>query len=348
MAFVEVPLRNEFTCEGGSMYGARKGVDDLEAVADADASLRAMSRMFAEPLARLVVGREVGIQRLEWGETQVVSRQRRLDRLLCVDDERNQRRLLHIEWTMRLNARVWERAAQYHMDAIWAARRDERQLPRGKRRRRISVESIVVVLTGRKKAWPKYGKYQTSPKGRRFTGVRFRIEAVYQMTVQELEAKGELFWLAFVPLARDVDELKLRQTVMRLQNEAKDEQFVEVIGAILSMAQLKKDRPEFMDVIKAAVREEKPMRHPWFVDGREYGLKEGLEQGVEQGVEQGLAPLLSVFERRLGRQLRNAERKRIVGRLAKDGPERLGAVVLDLSKTELARWLEPRRKNKAA
>lgn len=326
------------------MYGARKGIDDLEAVADADASLRAMSRIFAEPLARLVVGREVGIRRLEWGETQVVSRQRRLDRLLCVDDERNWRRLLHIEWTMRLNARVREQAAQYHMDAIWAARRDERQVPREQRRQKISVESIVVVLTGRKKSWPKYGKYQTSPKGRRFSGVRLRIEAVYQMTVQELEAKGELFWLVFVPLARDVDESKLRQTVKRFQKEASDEQFVELIGAILSMAQLKKDRLEFLDVIRNAAKEEKPMRHPWFVDGREYGLKEGLEQGREQAT----ALLAFMFERRLGRQLRNTERKRIVTRLAKDGPEKLSAVLLDLSKTELAKWLEPRRKNKAA
>jgi len=227
------------------MRGAKKSEDDMEAVADADASLRAVSRMFAEPLARIVVGRQTELRRLEWGETQVVARQRRLDRLLYVDDDRNRRRLLHFEWTMRLNRRVGERAAQYHMDAIWAARRDERQLPLEQRHRWVSIESIVVVLTGRKKLWPRYGKYQTSPRGSRFTGVRFRIEAVYQQTVQELEAKGELFWLVFVPLAIDADEPKLRQTVKRLRNEANEEQFVELIGAMLSMANVKKDRPAF-------------------------------------------------------------------------------------------------------
>jgi predicted transposase YdaD len=330
------------------MHGIDKSNDDVEAVADADTSLRGMSRLFAEPMARMLLGREASIRRVEWGETQVVSRQRRLDRVLCVDDERGRRSLLHIEWTMRLNARVRERAAQYHMDAIWTARRDERQLPQEQRRRRVSVESMVVVLTGRKKRWPKYGKYQTSPKGRRFSGVRFRIEAVYQMTVRELEKKGELFWLVFVPLACDSDEPKLRQTVKRMRDEATEEEFVELIGAMLSMAQLKKNRPEFLDVIRAAAKEEKQMRHPWFVDGREYGLKEGLEQGREQGREQGIALVACMFERRLGRPLLDSERKRIVARLAKDGPEKLGAVVLDLSKPELAKWLEPRRKNKAA
>jgi len=89
------------------------------------------------------------------------------------------------------------------------------------------------------------------------------------------------------------------------------------------------------------------MRHPWFVDGREYGLKEGLEQGLKQGREQGIAPLVYLFERRLGRRLRESEQKRLATRLTKHGPEKLGSVVLDLSKTELAKWLEPRRKNKA-
>jgi hypothetical protein len=329
------------------MRGARRSEDDMEAVADADASLRAVSRIFAEPLARMVVGKAVGIRRVEWGETQVVARQRRLDRLLYVDDDRSRRRLLHIEWTLRLNKRVAERAAQYHMDAIWAARSDERQLPTEQRHRWVSVESIVVVLTGRKKTWPKYGKYQTSPWGSRFTGVRFRIEAVYQQTVQELEAKGELFWLVFVPLALDADEPKLRQTVKRLRNEANEEQFVELIGAMLSMAQVKKkDRPEYMDVIREAAREEKSMRHPWFVEGQEYGRVQGLVQGLQKGRQEGLGPLVYQLERRLGRRLRESEQKRLATRLTKHGPEKLGSVVLDLSKTELARWLEPRKKSK--
>ncbi len=314
--------------------------DDPEIVAQADLSLRSTSRFFAGGLAELIVRPDERIRHVHWGETQVAARARRLDRVLYIRIARRGYRLLHIEWTLRLNAAMRERTAEYHFMLAKAVRMDMRRRRCGRKRALgVSVESIVVVLSGRKKPWKAFGRYQTSPKGKRFTGVRFRIEPVYQRTVAELEAKGSIFWLVFVPLAIDVDEHQIGRIVGEVRNAAKADEFSEIVATMLSMAQLKRDRPEFAEVIRSLVREEDAVRHPWFVDGR----NKGLEEGREEGREEGLAPLIFLFERRLGRGLTMSERRRIGSRLLKDGPEKLGTVVLEFSPKKLSNWLEPRR-----
>lgn len=315
--------------------------DDPEAIADADLSLRSISRLFSGALARFVVKPGERIRRCDWSETQLAARQRRLDRALRVEVTRRRCRLLHVEWTMRLNERVREQTAEYHLLSTIAARRDARlERRRGAAFQHVSVDSVVVVLSGRKKRWPRFGRYQTSRKGKPFTGVKFRIEAVYQRTVKELQDRGSLFWLVFVPLARDADEIALRRTIDKVRTEANEEEFREFVSTMLSMAQLKRDRPEFSDVIRSCAKKEAAVRHPWFVDGKE----EGLIQGRLEGRLEALAYL---FERQLGRSLREAERKRISLRLTNEGPEKLGAVVLDFSPEELAAWLEPRKTKKS-
>lgn len=64
--------------------------------------------------------------------------------------------------------------------------------------------------------------------------------------------------------------------------------------------------------------------------------QKAVDKGVAQGLSQGLAHL---FERRLGRPLRNDERAVIQKRTETLGPDRVGDVVLDLSAGELATWL---------
>ncbi len=73
--------------------------------------------------------------------------------------------------------------------------------------------------------------------------------------------------------------------------------------------------------------------------GKVEGRKQGRKEGRAEGRQEGLAPLVRQFERRLGRVLSDKERDRIVKRLKRLGPERLGDVVLDLSPSELATWL---------
>lgn len=320
--------------------------DDPEAIVDADLSLRSMSRLFPLALARMVLRPDERIEETVWTETQVTARQRRADRVLIIRLAGSGYLLLHIEWTMRLTASVRERAAEYHFILAKSARRDLKRKRGGKETKElIAVESVIVVLTGRKKPWPRFGRYKTSPAGKRFTGVIFRIEAVYQRTISELEAKGSHFWLAFVPLAIDATREEIIRIIEKLRMEATNEEFVEIIATMLSMAQIKKDWPELTNVIRSAARKEVTVRHPWYCDGREDGLAEGRHEGREEGRHEGLAPLLFQFERRLGRSLTVGERRRIANRLLKDGPEKLGSVVIDLSRKKLELWLEPRRAN---
>lgn len=145
--------------------------------------------------------------------------------------------------------------------------------------------------------------------------------------------------LAFVPLAKDVDEEKLRRTVATTKRLGTEEEFVEVISTMLSMAQLRKDRPEFVNVIRKAAGEENGMRHPWYEDG----FAKGELKGRVEGKVEGLAPFVFAFEKRLGRALRARERERLAKRLTKDGPEKLGSMIIDYRPEELDAWLAPRK-----
>jgi hypothetical protein len=326
------------------MLRPRNTDDDPEVLADADTSLRDTSRLFARGLANLVVRPDETILALEWGETQVAAHQQRMDRVLIVDVSPDHRKVLHIEWTMRLDDLVTDRAAGYHIKAAISVRQDLRRL-RGadEPKMRVTVKTYVVVLTGREAPWPETGELRTSEDHEGFTGVQFVIEPVYQRTVEELEEKGSVFWQAFVPLARDVDKERLRRTLNLLRTRATEEEFVAVILTMMSMAQLKKDRPELLDMIRSEVSKEAPVRHPWFEDGKTVGLQEGLEKGRHET----LSVLTCIFERRLRRPLREGERKRIALRLAKQGPQKLGSVVADLSPKALAAWLAPRKTQKS-
>jgi len=323
------------------MLKPRKTKDDPEAIADADKSLREMSRLFPRGLARLVVRRGERIRRLDWGETQIAARQQRMDRVLVVDVSPSHRKVLHIEWSMRMNEAVTEQTAGYHINAAIAARRDVRRMRRkGEPKKRVTVKSCVVVLTGRNIPWPEKGELRTSEEHEGFTGVEFVIEPVYQRTVEELEAKGSLFWWAFVPLARDADEEKLRRTLERLRARTNEEVFVEVTSTMLSMAYLKKDRPEFLNVIRSALTKEEAVRHPLFEEGKVAGLQEGRQEGRQEG----LRPLVYQFEHRLGRPLRESEQKRLALRLANDGPEKPGSGVVEFVPYQLAKLPQTRNR----
>lgn len=69
------------------------------------------------------------------------------------------------------------------------------------------------------------------------------------------------------------------------------------------------------------------------------GREEGREEGREQGRAEGMQPLVHMVERRLGRSMTPAERSSLVELLRKQGPDRVGDAVLDLSPAELATWL---------
>lgn len=336
-----------------------------ELVEDADSALRSLSRRFPEALAELVLRPGEQIESAEWLETQVVVRQLRMDRVLRVRLAGGEERLIHGEWTERLNRQVERRLGEYHLSVAVAERVDAEtagKFAEGDRDRR-GLESIVVVLRGRKKRWPKLGKYRTTPRNSRFGGAWFHIEPVYQRTVAELEARGSVFWLAFVPVAIDADEEKLMRVISRLRNELDQEHFDELIGAMTAIAKLKKDSQRFISVIQSNSSKEVPM-NPFvrlaldegivfgWQQGLEQGLVRGRKQGLEQGLEKGrkqerarsLSMLQRILERRLGRPLTDKEHQRINKRFNKEGPESIGDVVGDLSPEQLAAWLAPRKR----
>jgi hypothetical protein len=93
--------------------------------------------------------------------------------------------------------------------------------------------------------------------------------------------------------------------------------------------------PDEEDFMTAARDLLKQMEQQWI----EKGIQQGTERGIEKGIDKALAPLIHLFERKLGRTLSASDRATLVERLDRVGPDRLGDVVLDLPAEQLAAWL---------
>jgi hypothetical protein len=75
-------------------------------------------------------------------------------------------------------------------------------------------------------------------------------------------------------------------------------------------------------------------------EGRKLGRDEGRKLGRDEGLDAGrLDALARLFEKRLGRPLREAERTVVAERLKRLGEDRLDEVVLDFGAEALANWL---------
>jgi hypothetical protein len=318
---------------------------------DFDQALRHASRQFPGEVARVLLRTRLPIEPLEWAETQVTARQRRLDRALSlrVDGER---RVLHVEWILRMTRKIALRVFEYSsLTALALAGEARARHPK----KPPPIESVVVVLSGREERWPSRGEYRTSPPGKPFSGVRFRIEAVYQRTVAQLRARGT-FWMIFAPLAADADAIKLARVVQELRARASPEAFDELGLAMATLAEADKRKRGFRDVIKSLLPEELVMQSWIFKEGKAEGRKQGEAEGRKQGEAEGLKKgkaegrreglekghletLAHQFERRLARPLTAAERKRLRERLRAEGPMKVGDLVIDLSPAELSACL---------
>jgi hypothetical protein len=205
----------------------------------------------------------------------------------------------------------------------------------GKVGRPPAIESVVVVLTGPKRKMPEVGEYRTSPKGKPFSGVRFRIERIYQRTIAEVASMGSALWMIFAPLAADADPEKLGAILAKLRAETSEDAFTELGVAMAVVADADQRARGYREVILSLLPRELKMRSGFY---REV-LEEGRQQGRVEGRVEGLMPLLFQFERRLNRKLSERERVTLLERFDALGAKRLGDVVLDLSTDELASWL---------
>lgn len=292
---------------------------------DVDLILRHVSRQFPEALARALVTTREPIVVGGWIDTQVSGRQRRLDRALEVSLG-GKRCLLHVEWQLAMTADVPFRVYEYNVLLSLAQKDGARpgEIP-------LPIESVVVLLGGREEPWPVEGAYRTSRRKARFSGVRFRIEPVYQCTVAELMARESPLWLIFAPLAVDASERSLPQVIETLRARTSPRELEELGVAMAVLADADKRQRGLRGVITSLLPEEVVMES-WI-------YKQGKQTGLEQGLEKGLGPLAHLFERRLTRGLTQAERGVLVRRLDTVGPERLGDLVIDLSPEALAAWL---------
>ena len=314
---------------------------DLPVVGDdVDRTLRHISRQFPEDFARAILPPGTRVTSAAWLDTQVTARQRRLDRALeVVADDR--RRLEHTEWQLRWEADVPFRMHEYHNLMVVAlaselpvkeapphsdappaaedARTEESAEPATHLTAMalsVPVRSTLVLLTGREKPWPEEGSYRTSPEGVSFSGVTFRIDAVYQRSVAELVARASPLWLIFAPLAVDADEEAMRRVVALMRERATERVFDELTVGLLVMADVDRRRRGLRSAILPLLDKEKVMES-WL-------YKQGEQKGVERGAARSLRAL---FVRRLGREPGADEEQALLRHAQAVSPEQLVEVV---------------------
>jgi hypothetical protein len=300
-------------------------MDPSDAEEDLDLALRHATRPFPEQLARALLPPGTEITSAVWAETQVTARQRRLDRALAVVAG-GVLRFEHVEMQLEMVADVPFRIYEYHVLSALAL---AGETPPGKEVPRI--QSTVVLLSGREKAWPEEGEYQTSPDGATFSGVRFRIDAVYQRTVAELLARASPLWMIFAPLAVDADPERMKEVVERLRAQTSRREMNELAAALAVVAGKDKRRRGLKEGIVALIKEEL-MESSVFKMGEQRGELRGRQEG-----EQKSTALL--YGKRLGRPLTDDERRTLFARLQTLGLDRIQDVALERSPEALAAWL---------
>jgi hypothetical protein len=293
-------------------------VDLPDVAEDLDLALRHVTRLFPEELARALLPPGAAITSAVWTDTQVTGRQRRLDRAMLVEAD-GARRFEHVEVQTRMRRDVPFRVFEYQILLALAL---AAETPRGTPI--VPIHSTVVLLSGRKKAWPERAEYRLSPPALPFSGVSFAVDAVYQRTVAELSARGSPLWMIFAPLAVDADPPQMRRVVERLRAETPAQEFADLAAALTVVATKEGRRRGLREVILGLLRKEDVMRSAVFELGKQDGKLEAVGR---------------MFEKRLGRPLAEAERAVLLRRLGSLGADRLMDVRDDLGPDALAAWL---------
>jgi len=301
---------------------------------DLDLALRHVTRLFPLELARAILPPGTAITSAVWTDTQITGRQRRLDRAMRVEAD-GAVRFEHVEVQSRMRRNVPFRIFEYQALLALAL---AAETPRGAAI--PAIHSTVVLLSGRRKPWPERAEYRLSPPGAPFSGVSFAIDAVYQRTVAELEARGSPLWMIFAPLALDADPPRMRRVVERLRAETPEPEFGELAAALTVVATKEERQRGLREVILGLLRKEDVMRSGVWEMGRQDGLVEGEQIGELKGQLKGEQKTIALlFQTRLGRRLRKAERAVLLERLGSLGAEWLMAVCFERDSKALAAWL---------
>jgi hypothetical protein len=297
-------------------------MDLPDAAEDLDLTLRHVTRQFPEQLARALLPAGAVITAASWTDTQITARQRRLDRVLDVIAD-GERRLEHTELQLEMEADVPFRIYEYNALVSLAL---AAETPAGSSAPRI--RSTLVLLSGREKPWPAEGEYRTSPDDAPFSGVSFRIDAVYQRTVAELAARKSSLWMIFAPLAVDAEPERMKEVLERLRAETSPREFGELAAALTVVAAKDKRHRDLRGAILSLLTEEDVMESSVF--------KLGEQRGEQRGEQKTIVRL---YEKRLGRSLTANERATLIERLDSLGFDRVDDVMFGLSSEALAAWL---------
>ncbi|HTN89693.1 MAG TPA: hypothetical protein VL242_38720 [Sorangium sp.] len=309
---------------------------------DADITLRHLARRRPGDLVRALVPEGDPIEVLGWVDSQVTHIERRLDKALRLRID-GEPRVLHVEFCFALRDDVPDRVFEYLGFLFAALRLDAPGEPVP------PIESVAVVLSGRKRRLPRAGKRRTAWPGRPFSGTHFRVDAVYQRTVSELRARGSVLWLVFAPLARDATAAALREVVTDIHAAANTaEERAELYTALLVMAtidpwghNLRKELIKMMEDKEEGLLRRTPIIGEMIIEAEQRAEQRGQERGKQEAIAELLGRL---FARRLGRRPNAEEERSIIERARALGPGEVEDALLDLEGEALVRWLaEPIR-----
>jgi hypothetical protein len=156
----------------------------------------------------------------------------------------------------------------------------------------------------------------------------FQIDAVYQRTVAELEARESPLWMVFAPLAIDASPERMEQVLARLRAESTPRDFGELAAALTVVAAKDKRQRGLRSAILALLTEEEVMQSSVFKMGELRGELRGRQEDFARQ-----------YGKRLGRPLTAEERATLVQRLGTLGADRLDDVLFGLAPEAIAAWL---------
>jgi hypothetical protein len=309
---------------------------------NADIALRHVTRQHPEDLARALLPPGLPFEVSGWFDTQLTVVERRSDKTLDLHAAGG-RRLLHVELAADMEADVPDRVDEYHALLVLALRVEARKAsPRPKPRAPagsapasptgprapVPVHSVVILLRGRKEPWPAYGEYGTDWPELPWSGTRFRIEAVYQRTVDELRARDGLLWLVFTPLAKDASAAAMREVLDEIRcRVVAEKERVALFEALLLMAHLDPWGHNLMEEIRAMLLE---------MDPEAFELYPTLREAFEKGEQKILS---SLFAQQNGRAPTRDEQEALVKRAHELGEEEAIRALLKLHGDALGAWL---------
>ena len=269
-----------------------------------------------------------------WMDTQVTSLERRLDKALLLKRD-GEERVLHTELTLDLPQNMPYRIHEYQALLLMALSGEDprHSLP--------PIESVVIVLRGRKEPLPAKGELRTGWPESEWSGTRFRIEAVYQRRIEELMARQSPLWLVFTPLARDATVTAMIRVLDALRAQVPvAEERGDLLTALLVMADLDPWGHNLREEIMAMMQRNEEDRIIFESRTLREVFEKGLDKGVEKGRQEAIEAMLHrLLQRRIGRDLTAAEQTALLKRAHDLDPDQAIDLAGGLSGDELLTWL---------